>query len=480
MIKLKILFPVLALSILFLFACEQKKSKQELTKPNIVFIFADDQSFNTINALGGQELITPNLDKLVNSGISFTNSFNMGGWNGAVCIASRTMMFTGKYIWNAHRADSLMRKKNYDTPMWSELIEDAGYDTYMSGKWHIAKPATEVFNTAVHIRPGMPNQTPEGYNRPLHKNDTLWRPWDKSKNGFWKDGKHWSEVLADDAITFVDSAAAKGNPFFMYLAFNAPHDPRQSPEKFVQMYPLESVAVPENFLTEYPFKEEMGAGKNLRDEQLAPFPRTELSVKTHRQEYYAIITHMDEQVGRILKALEASGKMDNTYIIFSADHGLSVGQHGLLGKQNMYDHSMRVPLFIVGPHIPKNKKTDVDVYVQDIMPTVLEMAGIEKHDFVDFNSLMDLTNGNKKSNYPSIYGCYTKTQRMIRKDGFKLIAYPNAKKLRLFDLRNDPLEMNDLSDDAHFLSIKDKLYAELLVLQKQMNDPIDLEEYFSH
>ena len=83
----------------------------------------------------------------------------MGGWNGAVCIASRTMMFTGKFIWNAYRADSLMNINSYQTPLWSEIMERAGYDTYMSGKWHIKKPAEEVFKNVVHVRPGMPNQT---------------------------------------------------------------------------------------------------------------------------------------------------------------------------------------------------------------------------------------------------------------------------------------------------------------------------------
>lgn len=464
--------------VLIITSCAEQE--QAPTKPNVLFIFADDLTFNSINALGANALITPNLDKLAKSGLSFSNSFNMGGWNGAVCVASRTMLLTGKYIWNAYQADSLMGKKNYQTPVWSELMQTAGYDTYMSGKWHIKKPAKEVFENVVHVRPGMPNQTESGYNRPTVENDSSWLPWDKSKEGFWKGGKHWSEVLADDAVTFLDSASKNEDPFFMYLAFNAPHDPRQSPKSFVDMYPVDEVDVPANFLIEYPYNEAMGSGRKLRDERLAPFPRTEYSVKVNRQEYYAAITHMDEQIGKILDRLEASGKMDNTYIIFAADHGLSVGQHGLLGKQNMYEHSMRVPLIISGGDIPKNEKTAADVYVQDIMPTVLELAGVEKPAFVDFHSLLPFTKGEKTGNYPSIYGAYTMKQRMIRTDGFKLIAYPRANKLRLFNLNNDPLEMNDLSDNADFKTEKDKLWAALLLLQKEMNDPLNLEEYISN
>ncbi|WP_136468492.1 sulfatase-like hydrolase/transferase [Flagellimonas onchidii] len=474
----RLLFFISLVLSLLISGCKQKEPKpSQPNKPNIVFIFADDQAYNTIRALGNDEVYTPNLDKLTKRGVTFTHSYNMGGWNGAICVASRAMLLTGQYIWNAHRADSLMRAKSYQNPLWGNLMSQAGYDTYMTGKWHVTKPAQEVFDNVVHVRPGMPNQTESGYNRPLSENDTLWRPWDKSKDGFWKRGKHWSEVVADDASSFINQAAQKDNPFFMYLAFNAPHDPRQSPEEFVNMFPLDSVELPESFLTEYPYNEEMGSGRKLRDERLAPFPRTEHSVKVNRQEYYAIIAHMDAQIGKILDALEASGKMDNTYIVFTADHGLSVGQHGLLGKQNMYDHSVRTPLFVVGPNIPENEKIDGDVYLQDVMPTILEMAGAEKPDFVQFKSLMPLINGERASNYESIYGCYTQKQRMVRKDGFKLIAYPNAGKLRLFDLENDPLEMNDLAENTDYATTKNELWNELLALQESMNDPLDLREF---
>ena len=341
------------------------------------------------------------------------------------------------------------------------------------------RAAEEVFKNTTHVRPGMPNQTATGYNRPLHKNDTLWKPWDTSKEGFWKGEKHWSEVLADDATNFIHEASKKDTPFFMYLAFNAPHDPRQSPKEYVDMYSLENISIPENFLTEYPYNEAMGAGRKLRDEQLAPFPRNEYAVKVNRQEYYASITHMDAQIGKIIKALEESGKLESTYIIFAADHGLAVGQHGLMGKQSMYDHSIRAPLIILGPEIPKNKKVNADVYIQDIMPTVLELANVKKPEFVEFHSFLDLAKlRQSESNYTSIYGCYMKTQRMIRSNGYKLIVYPTAKKMRLFNLENDPNEMYDLAEKPEYQSLKLKLFQELLTLQEDMNDPLNLENYF--
>lgn len=459
------------LTLFLLFGCSPKEVVTK-NKPNIIFIFADDQTYNSIGALGDQHVITPNLDSLVSSSTQFSNTFNMGGWNGAICIASRTMMLTGKYIWNAYQADSLMRINNYQLPLWSQLMEKGGYDTYMSGKWHIKKPAEEVFKTSKNIRPGMPNQTESGYNRPLFEGDTSWLPWDKSKEGFWSGGKHWSEVLADDALEFLDSSSISENPFFMYLAFNAPHDPRQSPKEFVNMYPVDEIEVPESFLEEYPYNEAMGSGRTLRDERLAPFPRTPYSVQVNRQEYYAIISHMDHQIGRIMEGIESSGEADNTYIIFAADHGLSVGHHGLLGKQNMYDHSIRVPLLISGPNIPKGEKISTDVYLQDLMPTALEIAQINKPNYIEFNSLLPLIMGEKEGGRTEIYGSYTMKQRMIRKDGFKLIAYPEAKKLRLFDLKNDPLEMNDLAGDSSYFLLKSELWSDLLRLQVEMNDPL--------
>ncbi len=474
-----LMFFLIMFSAISLSGCSEKKNKTEKQKPNIIFIFADDQCYNTINALGNKEVITPNIDKLVMNGVTFTHTYNMGGWNGAVCVASRTMMNTGLSVWRARKQEKNLDSLAIQGKLWGNLMQKAGYTTYMTGKWHIKTNPANCFNNVIHERPGMPNQTKAGYNRPLNENDTTWLPWHKKYDGFWKGGKHWSEVLKDDAINFIDSAAKKDKPFFMYLAFNAPHDPRQSPKKFVDMYPLDDISVPETFLPEYPYKDQIGCSKKLRDERLAPFPRTEYAVKVNRQEYYAIITHMDYQIGKIIEALKKSGKADNTYIFFSADHGLSVGNHGLIGKQNMFDHSVRPPMIIIGPNLPSNKKVDADVYLQDIMATTLDIAGAEKPEYIEFNSLLPLAKGEQtKSNYDAIYGCYINYQRMIRKDEYKLIAYPKANKVLLFDLKNDPKEMYDLSDNKKYADRKKQLFDDLLKLQTEMNDTLDLKPLF--
>lgn len=446
----------------------------DTTKPNILFIFADDQAFDTIHELGNHEIETPNLDKLVKNGTTFTHAYNMGSWSGAVCVASRHMMITGRFVWEAQKASQRPKEEVAAQRLWPQYLKKAGYETYFSGKWHIRAKAEDIFDNVVNVRPGMPNQTPQGYNRPIDGQTDVWKPWDTKFDGFWKGGKHWSEVLGDDAEGYLAKAKNSDKPFFMYLAFNAPHDPRQSPKEYVDKYPLDKIAMPKNFLPEYPYNEGMKSGRKLRDERLAPFPRTENSIKVNRQEYYAIITHMDYQIGRILESLEKTGKADNTYIFFTADHGLACGKHGLMGKQNPFDHSTRVPFMVVGPNIEKNKRIDSKIYLQDIMPTSLELAGVEKPDHVDFHSILPILKDEQKTNYKSIYGAYLDAQRSVTMDGFKLILYPKINKSLLFDLKNDPDEMHDLSDEEkHQKKIK-ILTKELLRLQKETVDNLKL------
>ena len=459
--------------------CSSFSQKQ---KPNILFIFADDQAFDTINALGYTDVETPNLDRLKQNGVTFTHAYNMGAWHGAVCVASRTMLNTGRFLWEARDLEPELKAEQNNGRFWSQYLKNAGYDTYMSGKWHVKDiNPNDIFDVVRDVRPGMPNDffdwdNPDehhlGYDRPVEGEEDEWSPYDKSLGGFWEGGTHWSDVLGNHAIDFIDQAKDKSNPFFMYLAFNAPHDPRQSPKEFVDKYPIDQIEAPKNFQPLYPYKDDIGCGYGLRDERLAPFPRTEYAVKVHRQEYYAIITHMDAQVGRILDALEASGKADNTYIFFTADHGLACGHHGLLGKQNMYDHSVRVPLFVTGPKVPKNKQIQTPVYLQDIMPSALELADVEKPVHVDFHSLLPIISGKKEKNYDLIYGGYTELQRMVCDGDFKLIYYPKIDKTILYNLKTDPLEMNNLADDPHYANKIQELRLKLHDLQVELADPL--------
>ncbi|MFR9560351.1 MAG: sulfatase-like hydrolase/transferase [Rikenellaceae bacterium] len=451
----------------------------EESKPNILFLFADDHAFDRFGvASPDDKIITPNLDRLVNEGTYFTHAFNQGAWNGAVSVASRAMMVTGVNVWKA--ADAT---KNSNRTLWPRKMKEAGYDTYFAGKWHVngVDVATQ-FDTVRNVRGGMANQHKDCYGRKFDPaNPDKWTSWDTTYGGQFSGGKHWAEVTKDDAVTYLQMAKGGKDPFFMYIAFNSPHDPRQAPKEYYDMYKTEDIAVPESFLPEYPYHVEMGCPKGLRDERLAPFPRTELSIQQNRHEYYAMITHMDEQIGKILEELERSGKADNTYIIYTADHGLGIGDHGLLGKQNMYDQSMRAPFIIVGPNVPKGKRIDDMIYIQDAMATALDIAGYEGKQDIDFKSLMPHINGEKKNTArrDAVYGGYTAQQRSVRDEEFQLIIYPKANVVRLYNIKKDPHALNDLADNKKYAKKMKELYAKFTQLQKEANDKVDCSETFN-
>jgi arylsulfatase A-like enzyme len=454
---------------------------QERTKPNILFLFADDFCYEALGYLGHTDIETPNLDRLAARGTTFTHAYNMGSFSGAVCVASRAMLISGRSLWRANSVYNTMDQEREAGRLWPQLLKSAGYDTYMTGKWHIQAKPELAFDTTRHVRPGMPGPTnlAIAYNRPLLGQPDPWSPTDKSLGGFWEGGQHWSQVGADDAIEYLDEASQRPNPFFIYMAFNAPHDPRQSPQEYLDKYPLSRIKVPPNFREEYPYKDAIGCGPDLRDEKLAPFPRTEHAVKTHRREYYAIITHLDAQIGRILDRLQRLGLDKNTWVFFSADHGLAIGHHGLFGKQNLYDHSVRVPFIVAGPGVPAGKQITAPIYLQDVMPTALELAGVAKPPQVEFHSLLPLVRSQQtSSNYPAIYGAYLDLQRSVTLDGWKLILYPQAKVIRLYNLTADPQEMNDLAADPSQAAPKKDLFNRLVTLQRQFDDPLNLSKAF--
>jgi arylsulfatase A-like enzyme len=464
-------------------------------KPNILFIIADDQAPLSIGGVNNPEIKTPNLDRLAKQGVLFSHCFNQGSWSGAVCVASRTMLITGQSVFKAPANKAYLDKwanargaiaveGSTEVKLWPEVFREAGYETFLTGKWHNNHhSALKGFSQAKAIAKGMyetldPSGSKKpGYDRPTPENNQ-WKPWDRKFTGHWtpfvrdivtKNGtreigneytvhKHSSELFADNAVEFLRKTKDTDKPFFMYVAFNAPHDPRQAPRKFVEMYPPEKIAIPENYLPEHPF--DNGAIK-IRDEALAPYPRTKKIVQVHRSEYYAIITHMDREIGRILKSLKKSGRADNTYVVFTADHGLSVGQHGLMGKQNPYDHSIRMPFMISGPGIAKNVTVAEKIYMQSVYPTTCELAGLNVPKTVDFKSVLPLIKGEKGNGEKIIFNAYIETQRLVRTDRYKLVHYPKIGRNQLFDLKEDPLETKDLINDPKLEPVKKKLLATL-------------------
>ena len=436
-------------------------------KSNILFIVTDDQRFDTIHALGNKEIITPNLDKLAKRGTSFVRAHIAGGTCGAVCMPSRAMILSGR---NPFHLEELGGNIPEQHKTLAETFKNNGYETIGLGKWHNGCPAyARSFTQGAKIFFG---GMWDHWNVPTCRFDPTGK-YDNVINfvvDFYSDnhpqeqhcdefdpGKHSSTLLTDSAIELLNKNANQDNPFFMYLAYLAPHDPRTMPDEFREMYDPEKIELPPNFQeiidTNYPLMVH-------RDEHLAAYPREEKEIKRHIAEYFAMITHLDSEIGRLLDALKESGEEDNTIIVFTGDNGLAVGQHGWLGKEDIYEHGVRIPLIMAGPGIANGKRNDAYVYLYDIFPTLCEKTGIDIPSSVDGKSFAQLLDGEHGETFRNeIYLIFDKFVRGVKDENYKLIEYRNGdadedKWTFLYDIKNDPWETKNLANDE---SYKDKV-----------------------
>lgn len=437
-------------------------------KPNFIVIYTDDQRFDTIRALGNKEIQTPNMDRLAQRGVAFTSAYIMGGTQGAVCVPSRAMLMTGQSLFRAARnTGSTPGEKAEPGPfhMFPEVLRQNGYRTFATGKWHNGpKLFARAFGGGGNIFfGGMSNQAAV----PVQDFDPSGAyPKSASHTG----AKFSSELFADTAVSFLESQKSD-QPFLLYCAFTSPHDPRMAPKRFADMYSPDKVSLPPNFLPEHPFD---NGELKVRDELLAPHPRTPGVVKEHLAAYYAMISEVDHQIGRILDALDRGPHAANTYVVFAGDNGLAVGQHGLFGKQSVYEHSVKVPLIVYGPGVPKNKRSDAFVYLYDIAPTIYDWAGLPKPSTLDGESLVPLLKDQRKHLRDSMFFAYRNFQRAVRTREWKLIRYTvNGKEtIQLFHLSKDPWEKEDLAAKPEYRAQKEKLLAELKQWQQKTADPL--------
>jgi len=451
-------------------------------KPNILILFTDDQRFSTIGALDNPEIKTPNLDKLVRRGTTFTRAHIMGGCHGAICMPSRAMLITGKSYFHLPKSVTTTwdapAEQRGDCPYvtFPELFRANDYATFGTGKWHNGKKlfakgfthGDEIFFLGMHTLDQGGHHTPKVFH---------FDPAGKYPESQKYTAKKFSSTLySDAAINFLNQHNSD-QPFLMYVSYTAPHDPRHAPKEYVDMYPPEKITLPKNFLPEHPFD---NGELKIRDEKLAPFPRTPEIVREHLGAYYAMITQLDDQVGRILETLKQTGQADNTIIIFTSDNGLAVGQHGLLGKQNLYDHSVRVPLIISGPSIKKDRACNSLCYIHDIFPTICELSGLTIPESVESKSLVPLLKNPKVQLYESVFFAYRNLQRGIRKGNYKLIVYPKVKITQLFNLAKDPWETTNLAQDPQYSTTVKQLFSELKTWQKNAGDTLDLAEPFGN
>jgi arylsulfatase A-like enzyme len=284
-----------------------------------------------------------------------------------------------------------------------------------------------------------------------------------------------SEIFADTAIAFLKTAPQDA-PFFCYVPFTAPHDPRMPPEAYREKYYKDRPPLPPNFATQHPFD---NGRLIVRDEVLAPWPRSEDVIRDQLAEYYGLIEHLDAQIGRILDTLAASPFAENTYVVFAADHGIALGSHGLLGKQNVYEHSMRAPLIIAGPGIPHGEAKGL-TYLFDIVPTLCELLHVDAPGPVDGYSLAPIWRGEISSVRNAIFLAYENSQRAVVESQWKLIRYPLINYTQLFDLANDPYETQNLVDIPEYADRVDALMERLAHEQAGYGDtaPLTVEQPF--
>ncbi|MGN0906774.1 MAG: sulfatase-like hydrolase/transferase [Bullifex sp.] len=423
-------------------------------KPNVLFLLADDMSIRMISALGNRNIRTPALDDLSSEGTYFDNACIPGGYTGAVCMPSRAMLHSGKYLTSLKNSGADISGNG---TLLGELFRQNGYMTFGCGKWHNGPKAfTESFEDGDNIFFG---GMWDHWNVPVNSYDPLGNydnvvPFvvsfpksnkirkvhcDRINPGF-----HSSELIADTACRFIRNYKGK-RPFFCYTAFLAPHDPRTMPDEFRKMYEKADIPLPANFSSHYPLPY---SDRDMRDEALIPYPRTEEAVRNEIRDYYAMISHLDSCIGRIISTLKEKGVYDDTIIVFASDNGLSMGSHAFLGKQNVYEEALRVPLLFSGPGIQKDKRVTERIYLHDTYPTLCDLLGFTVPVSCEGISYAPLLGYGHYSGRREFYHLITDRARAIVRDNMKLSVYYEKNSMQcaltLHDLEHDPFEMNDL------------------------------------
>ena len=447
----------------------QRDERVTMSRPNFLFMIADDHRHSALGALGSEAVSTPVFDQMIAEGMCFNQAHIMGSTSGAVCMPSRGMLMTGRNLFDT--PDPLPD----DVPLLPELLRQNGYTTFGTGKWHNRRGSyARCFSQSGRVFFGGMN---DQFAMPVNDYDPAseYPP----EDSYIADG-YSTTVFADDMIGFIDGRDADDDPFFAYIAFTSPHDPRTPPPPYDTMYDPDEIELPPNFMSEHAF--DIGV-RDIRDEVLASYPRSEAEIKRHIADYYGMISQMDMDIGRILAALEGKGLSENTIVIYTSDHGLGVGQHGLMGKQNLYDHSMRIPLIMRGPGVPAGIHSSALLYLHDMYPTILQLAGVDIPETCAGHSLGSLLSEVTYMHRRQIFSAYQGVfghpqgrpyQRSIKDERHKLIqtVVDEQETWQLFDLKTDPYECNDLIQQPAFATVTARLKQQMGKRQARANDPL--------
>jgi len=448
-------------------------------QPNVIILLTDDQRAGTIHALGNDVIQTPHMDELVRRGTSFTRAHIPGGTLGAVCMPSRAMLNSGRTLFH-------LSGEGQDIPAehitLGECLRGAGYHTHGVGKWHNGPDSyarsfcsgADIFFGGMWDHWNVPvcDYNPNGqYEHRIHFTPNF------SASGASmlvradriNAGVHSTDLFSGDAVRFIQSYNEE-KPFFLYLSFLAPHDPRTMPEEFKHMYKAEDIPLPDNFAA-MPVVN-CGWSARGRDETIEAYPRDPMKVRQHIADYYAMISHIDYRIGEVMDAVREKGLLEDTIVVLMGDNGLAIGQHGLMGKQNIYEHSVGVPLVMAGPGIPQNERREQLCYLLDVYPTLCELCGVEIPASVEGKSLLPVLQNADARVREELYLAFQARIRGVMDERFKLLEYrtENLKLTQLFDLQNDPWEKNNCFDLAGYEEITARLRARLLALRDEWDD----------
>ena len=452
--------------------------KQEQEPPNFLFVLVDDQSaFDLKTYYPASILETPYIDGLAESGMVLESARHMGSMNGAVCTPSRHMIMTGRTLWNLPPSAEFQKNVDphpLDDQTLGAIFNRAGYNTMRTCKKGNSYPgANKQFEVI---------------------KDVTKRGGTEEKGSAWH-SKQVLEYLSDRERT------QEKEPFFIYFGFSHPHDPRNGTPELLEKYgsinhrdtssfpPLNSKQppLPENYLAAHPF---FHGHPELRDEERVSGVwkrRDEATVRNELGREYACAENIDIQLGKVLEKLEVMDELENTYIIYTSDHGMSIGRHGLMGKQNLYEHTWRVPFIVKGPGIKAGTRKEGNIYLLDILPTVCDLASIEIPETVQGKSFKPVLMSEKNTIRDVQYGVYsggTKPgMRTVRKGDWKLIKYDmmdgGVRETQLFNIAENPheylpkhemsgvMETNLASDPKYYEKLKE---MEDILLQQMINN----------
>jgi iduronate 2-sulfatase len=460
------------LFVLFLFSCSPKKT----VRPNILFIAADDLNTD-IGCYGINQVKTPNLDRLAKMGVRFNNAYAQQ----ALCGPSRASIMSGlrpNTTGFVNLNDNLRRLKP-DVVTLGQFFMNKGYYSGRVGKiYHYGNPGEIGTDGHDDTLTWQERFNPAGIDK-IHEDSIIRFPGGKTGKkenlgismAYWDpisdDSEHTDGMVADRAIEMIKRN--KDKPFFIAAGFFNPHCPYVAPRKYFDLYPLEEITMPDLDEAKRDL-EDVPAMAVQRDTKNWPYYFDGITVDEARkckQAYYASVSFVDAQVGKLLDALEENNLLENTIVIFWSDHGYFLGEKGLWYKRKNFERSVRVPLIIAGHGVKEhNKFVNQPVELVDLYPTLVDLSGNQVPEELDGESLLPfLKNSDYNWDKPAISQVHHATNAQgytIRTKRWRYTEWNDGKAgYELYDHENDPDEIVNLANNSDYLSIEEKLRAEL-------------------